>query len=141
MSRPSIEDPPSRDPRPSPRVAHKGEADRCFARAGFTDEPEHLAGVDLERDLVDDVEALLDHIDAEIVDLDDGATVLQGRRIHSARAPRWIPIEARENPSPIRLVPIVSRPMAITGRTTPQGWISRPSRFSLIMRPQSAAGG
>ena len=29
--------------------------------------------------------------------------------------------------------------MAITGITTPQGWISRPRRFSLIMSPQSAA--
>ncbi len=31
--------------------------------------------------------------------------------------------------------------MAITGMTTPQGWISRPRRFSLIISPQSAAGG
>ncbi len=60
------------------------------------------------------------------------------------RRPRWprsMPIAAREMPSPIRLVPIVSSAMAITGSSTGHGWIVSPFLFSLIIRPQSAAGG
>ena len=44
-------------------------------------------------------------------------------------------------PSAIRLVPTVKIPMMITGASTPQGWTSSASRFSLIITPQSAAPG
>jgi hypothetical protein len=133
---PLDENPPAGDPGAAPRVPHESEPYGRLAGARLAHEAEHLAPCDLEGDLVDDVDALLHHLDSEVVDLDDGGGVLA----HSAR-PRSIPMEARENPSPTRLVPIVRSPMAITGITTPQGWISRPRRFSLIMSPQSAAGG
>ena len=55
--------------------------------------------------------------------------------------PRSMPAAARERPSPIRLVPIVRSAIASTGSTTPHGCTVRPCRFSLIIRPQSAAGG
>src|SRR5207244_9777966 len=83
------------------------------------------------RDLVDDVDRRPLDLDAEAVDLEDA---------HRS-PPRSRPIAARERPSPTRLVPIVSSAIAITGMTAPHGWIVRPCRFSLIIRPQSAAGG
>ena len=52
-----------------------------------------------------------------------------------------MPIRARARPSAIRLVPMVRMPMSSTGTTTGDGWMTRPMRFSLIIRPQSAAGG
>ena len=44
-------------------------------------------------------------------------------------------------PSAIRLVPMVNRPITSTGASTAQGWVARPSRFSLIIWPQLAAPG
>ena len=52
-----------------------------------------------------------------------------------------MPIAARAKPSVSRLVPIVNSAMASTGSSTPHGWTVTASRFSLIIRPQSAVGG
>src|SRR3954451_12556782 len=124
----------ARDLRAATCVPEQREPDRRLARARLADETEHLARVDRERDVVDDVVAAAFDLDAEMLDLDD-------RCAHSSIPPRSIPAAARERPSPIMLVPIVRSAIAITGMTTPHGWIVRPWRFSLIIRPQSAFGG
>src|SRR5918992_737627 len=114
-----------------------GEPHRRLARSGFAHETEHLARVDVERDLVHDVDVFALELDTKTFDFQ------RARARHPGpRPPRSIPIAALAKPSPTRLVPIVSRPIAVTGSTTPHGWpASSPCRFSLIMRPQSAAGG
>src|SRR5204862_1694414 len=84
-------------------------------------------------DVVDDVVPAALDLDPKVLDLDG--------RAHSSIPPRSIPADARATPSPIMLVPIVSSAIAITGMTTPHGWIVSPCRFSLIISPQSAAGG
>jgi hypothetical protein len=45
------------DARPAPYVAEERNADRRLARARLPDEPHHLARLDLELDVVDDVDA------------------------------------------------------------------------------------
>ena len=106
---------PAGDLGAAPRVAEQREADGRLARAGLAHEPEHLAGRDRERDLVDDVDLGVAQDDAQALDRD-------GRRggAHSAR-PRSMPMAARAMPSPTRLVPIVSSAIATTGSTTPHG--------------------
>src|SRR5262245_4641616 len=143
----------SRDPRPATRVSEYGEADRRLARTRFPDEPQDLAGGDLKRDAVDDVlVAPVVDLDTKVDDLERGDAradlVRDGhmRARHGAHfsppvRPRSIPIAARARPSPTRLVPIVSRAMAITGSRTGHGCSVSPFWFSLIIRPQSAAGG
>src|SRR5581483_874641 len=103
--------------------------------AGLADQPERLARGDLEGDLVDDVDAGARHLDAEVLDLQRGRS-----GAHSARSRPSMPAEALATPSPIRLVPIVSSAIAITGIATPHGTTVRPCRFSLIISPQSAFG-
>src|SRR6202008_1209687 len=108
-----------------------------LARARLPDEAEPLAGPDAEGDAVDDV------LVASVFDLDAQVDDLEcGRRAHSPPVlPRSMPIAARASPAPTRLVPIVRSAMAITGRMTGHGWIVSPFWFSLIISPQSAAGG
>ena len=128
----------ARDAGPAARVPEHGEPDRRLARPRLADEPEHLAGRDPERDLVDDVLVVsVVQLDAEIDDLERVRASALIRR----PPPRSIPIAARASPSPIRLVPIVSSPIAITGSSTGHGWSISPFWFSLIISPQSAAGG
>ena len=51
-------------------VAEQRHPDRRLARARLADQPEHLAGLDLERDLVDDVGAPAGQLDAQVAHLD-----------------------------------------------------------------------
>src|SRR3954469_1129268 len=144
-SRPSMRIAP---PPPAPPAAHRAAAadvaeqrhpDGRLARARLADEAEHLARVDLQADLVDDVDVRPGQLDLQVVDVD------RRRPDRLCRAhdlpPRSRPMAARATPSVTRLVPTVSRPMASTGRKTDHGWIPMASRFSLIIRPQSAVGG
>ena len=91
-------------------MAEDREADRRLPRPRLSDEAERLALGDGECHLVDDVDARACELDAEILDLEGGPAVA----VHPAALPRWMPIAARANPSPIRLVPIVRRPMKTT---------------------------
>ena len=107
--------------------------DGRLAGAGLADEAEHLAGRDLERDLVDDV-------GARPMSSTRRSRTSTARRGSSVPLPSR-PIAARAMPSVTRLVPTVSRPMASTGSSTAHGWTVIESRFSLIISPQSAVGG
>jgi hypothetical protein len=124
------------EPPAAPHVAEQRHPHRRLAGARFADEPEHLARPDLERDLVDDVGVAADQVDPQVAHLN-------GRFLRDAH--RWLfrsmPIAARAIPSVTRLVPTVSRPIASTGSSTAHGCTVIDSRFSLIIRPQSAAGG
>src|SRR3954447_9174346 len=120
-------------------VAEQRHPDGRLARARLADEAEHLARVDLEADLVDDVDVGPGQLDLQVVDVDRRRPD-RLRRAHDL-PPRSRPMAARATPSVTRLVPTVSRPIASTGRKTDHGWIPIASRFSLIIRPQSAGGG
>src|SRR5215216_6570558 len=89
--------------------------------------------MDLQGDLVDDVDGRAQQLDAQV-------RYVYDRRAHES-ARRSIPASARDRPSVMRFVPIVRSPMAITGSSTDQACTVMDSRFSLIIRPQSAAGG
>ena len=73
-------------------------------------------------------------LDAEVLDL-------ESRRRHSARLPTCLRCRstARANPSPMRLVAIVSRPIATTGRTTGQGWSVSP--LPVLVDHETPVGG
>jgi hypothetical protein len=45
-------------------MAKQGEPDRRLAGPGFANEPEHLTGGDVKRDLVDDVDPAARDLDA-----------------------------------------------------------------------------
>ena len=115
----------ARDLGAAPRVTEQGEADGRLARARFAHEPEHLAGRDRERDLVDDVDLGVAQDDAQVLDRDGRLA-----RLLTRRGPRSMPMAARAMPSPTRLVPIVSSAIAAIGRTTPQGCETSASWFS-----------
>src|SRR3984893_14740212 len=123
----------ARDPSAPACVPEQRQAHGRLAGPGLADQSEHLARVNRERHLVDDVRPGRDDLDAQVRDVN-------GRLAHP-RAPLSMPATARERPSPTRLVAIVSRPIASTGSATPQGEGRMPSRFSLIIRPPSARGG
>src|SRR5215208_635786 len=69
------------DLRAAPRVAEQREPDSRLAGAGLADEAEHLARVDRERDVVDDVDVATFDLDTKVLDLDD-------RHAHSSIPPR-----------------------------------------------------
>src|SRR5579862_2148790 len=119
------------------RVTHQRHPNRRLSRPRLSDEPEDLARVNLEHDLIDDVGARQDQVDLEIANR-NSTGLLRNRHRHS---PRSRPMTARAKPSVSRLVPIVSSAMAMTGSTTPHGWKATAKRFSLIISPQSEAGG
>src|SRR5918995_3304606 len=121
------------DPSPAANVAQKCHANGRLPRARLAHEAEHLARMNLQGDLVDDVDTRAQQLDAQVRNVDD-------RRAHES-ARRSIPASARDKPSVIRFVPIVRSPIAITGSSTAHGCTVIDSRFSLIMRPQSASGG
>src|SRR5947207_4546722 len=123
----------ARDHRAAARVPEQRETHGRLAGARLANKAEHFTRVDRERDVVDDVVAAALDLDAQMLDLDG--------RAHPSIAPRSMPAEARESPSPIMLVPIVKSAIATTGMTTPHGWIVKACRFSLIISPQSALGG
>src|ERR687898_222788 len=121
------------DPSPAANVAQECHANGRLPRARLADEAEHFARMDLQGDLVDDVDTRAQQLDAQVRNVDD-------RRAHES-ARRSIPASARDRPSVIRFVPTVRSPIAITGSSTAHGCTVMDSRFSLIMRPQSASGG
>ena len=120
------------------RVTEHREADRRLPGSRLADEAEDLARGDVERDAVHDV------LVRAVVDLHPRSTTSSACVAVFTRCPsvpRSMPIAARARPSPTRLVPIVSSAIAITGRRTGHGCSVSPFWFSLIISPQSAAGG
>src|SRR6185503_9252986 len=133
-------DRPAVDGAAAAHVAEQRHPDGRLARPRLAHEPEHLARVDLERDLVDHVDVGPGQRDAQALDV-DGRRTLGGLGGAHDLPPRSRPMAARATPSVTRFVPTVSRPMASTGRNTDHGWTVIARRFSLIIRPQSAEGG
>src|SRR5262249_36623740 len=125
-------DPAGSDLSAAPTMAKQSEPHRGLARARFAHRAQNLAGSDLEVDLLDDGKGRAGKPDAQALDDDRSSG-------HGALRP--MPIAARAIPSVMRFMPTVSRPIAATGSSTGQGWIAMPMRFSLIISPQSAAGG
>ena len=115
-------------------VAEEGHRDRCLAAAGLAHETEHLAAMQIEVDAVDDVDAALDHLNAQAADAEDRARAQTSR-------PRTERPRACEVASAKRLMPIAKTAMAIAGGSTVSGAMFRPTRFSLIMTPQFGSGG
>src|SRR5262249_42258556 len=139
------------------------------ARSRLADQAEHLPGAHLERDPADDVGAGRADPDLEVPDVqpDFGAAVFPatGRRRRGRAPPRGetaghrdcpgvssssrtassgrrsTPIVTRAIAAVNGLVPIVSRAISTAGTMTAHGLSGRPLRFSLIIRPQLAAGG
>src|SRR5215470_10643801 len=157
------------DPQPPARVAEQGERHRGLARSRLADQAEHLPGGHLERDPADDVGAGRADPDLEVPDVqpDPGAAVspgagrrrrgralLRGKTAGHRDCPgvrsssrtassgrRSTPIVTRAMASVNVLVPIVSRAISTAGTITAHGLSGSPLRFSLIIRPQLAAGG
>src|SRR6185312_9537961 len=101
-------------------VAEQRHPDGRLARPRLADEPEHLARIDLEGDLVDDVDVGAGQRDAQVLDV-DGRRPRGGLGGAHDSPPRSSPMAARATPSVTRFVPTVSRPMARTGRKTAHG--------------------
>src|SRR5262249_27647410 len=101
----------------APDVAEQRHPDGRLPRARLADEAEHLARVDLERDLVDNVDGGPGELDLQRLDIDRSGPCGGLCSAHDL-PPRSRPIAARAMPSVMRFVPIVSRPMAMTGRNT-----------------------
>ena len=103
------------------RVAHRGETDRRFARARFTDEPNDLAAPQLKGNIVDQHRALAEvgaHHDAHAADVEDDRAVPRTPRVVRSWAhalspwPReWI----ASIQSTTKLTPIVRMAMAAAG--------------------------
>ncbi len=103
------------------RVAHRGEADRRFARAGFADEADDLAAPQLQGDIVDQNRTFAEiraHGDAHAANIEDDRPVAQipscvGRRVHALSPwPReWI----ESIQSTTKLTPMVRMAMAAAG--------------------------
>src|SRR5690606_14620336 len=123
----------------------------------FAAEREDLAGLEVEIDVGDDGPPHGGREDREVVNLEDvlvagDARVPRGppaaradRLLLSCLRHHWPPAfvfaDAWAIESAMRFVPIVSSAIASTGNSTPAGSSDSAMRFSLIMRPQSAAGG
>src|SRR5215470_11674513 len=157
------------DPQPPARVAEQGERHGGLARSRLADQAKHFPGAHVERDPADDVGAGRADPDLEVPDVqpDSGAAVFPaaGRRRRGRARPRGktaghrdcpgvsssrrtassgrrsTPIVTRAMASENVLVPIVSRAISTAGTITAHGFSGRPLRFSLIIRPQLAAGG
>ena len=141
------------DDQPAADVAEQRERHRGLAGPGFAHQAEHLARLDLERDLVDHVRGLpparrrpqhlqIVHHEPQLrgvaaaVGRDGGhetapAAVMPGSSASSA--PRPTPSEARATASVSVFVPMVRAAISSTGASTPHGLATRPIRFSLIM--------
>ena len=115
------------DERAAPGVGEQRRARGRLARAGLADQADHLAGAQLDVDLVDDVESAPGERDSQVGDgaarLDVGRVLLE----QAHQSPR--PVSCAM-PSAIRLVPMVKTPMMITGASIAQGWTNSASRFS-----------
>src|SRR6185503_15252719 len=107
-----------------------------LTRPRLADQPQHLAGLDGEADLVDDIVARSRDVDPQVGDHHRGPG-----GAHSLPLGRSIPIAARAMPSPTRPVPTVKSAIATTGRTTPHGWTASAIWFSWIITPQLAPAG
>src|ERR671910_1465829 len=101
------------DPSLAANVAQKCHANGRLPRARLAHEAEHLARMDLQGDLVDDVDTRAQQLDAQVRNVDD-------RRAHESLR-RSIPASARDTPSVMRFVPTVRSPIAITGSSTAHG--------------------
>ena len=91
-SRPSMRISPPVDPAAGTAVADQGHADGRLAAAGLADEPENLAGLDLDADPVDDVGAGGDELDLQVADRDRGgaasATLISLSSVEADRGSR-----------------------------------------------------
>src|SRR5699024_10643105 len=132
---------------PLTEMAHAGQPGRGLARARFADETEDLSAGEREVDAVEDLIAGI-RLDPQVGDAQDDLLVRFVRRVVANRfrlrahhASTEVDAVARAKESASRLVPMVSSAIAMTGSSTPQGWMDRAMRFSLIISPQSAAGG
>src|SRR5699024_5912444 len=115
-------------------MAHAGQPRRGLARARFADETEDLsAGVRLD--------SQVGHAQDDLLVRFVRRVVAYRFRLRAHHASTEVDAVARAKESASRLVPMVSSAIAMTGSSTPQGWMDRAMRFSLIIRPQSAAGG
>src|SRR5919108_733637 len=123
----------------APDVAEQRHPHGRLARARLADQAEPLAGTDPDPDLVDHVHARAAERDAQVDDVDGRFFHCLGGVHHSFVRSR--PIAARATPSVTRFVPTVRTAIASTGSRTPHGMTAIDRRFSLIMSPQSAAGG
>src|SRR5215470_5137228 len=146
-------------PQPAPGVAEQRERNRGLAGSRLADQAEHLPGGDRETDLADHVRAGRTNSDFEVADLEPdrfaGARRRRGRMTGGHRAclgvssstraassgRRSTPMVTRATASVNVLVPIVSRAISAAGTITAHGLSGRPARFSLIIKPQLAAGG
>ena len=143
---PSISTSPAGDLGAAALVVEQAVADRGLAGGGLADEAEHLAAGGCANETSSSMStpdgSRTMRRSSTLRTMSLGVVAVSVRRsitpppcrarCRSGRAPR---------PSAIRLVPMVRMPMSTTGTTTAHGWIVRPMRFSLIIRPQSAAGG
>src|SRR5699024_5927821 len=128
-------------------MAHAGQSRRGLARARFADEAEDLSAGEREVDAVEDLIADVRH-DPQAGDAQDDLLVRFVRRVVANRfrlrahhASTAVDAVARARASAGRLGPTAGTASAMTGRSTAQGWVDRAMRFSLIISPQSAAGG
>ena len=115
------------DERPAPGVGEQRRARGGLARAGLADQADHLAGPQLDVDLVDDVESAPGERDPQV---GDGAARLDVGRVLLEQAHQSPLPVSRAMPSAMRLVPMVKIPMMITGASIAQGWTNSASRFS-----------
>ena len=80
-------DRPSSYARARAGVAEQGHRDRCLAAAGLAHEAEHLAAMQIEVDAVDDVDAALDHLNAQVADAEDELALRHHAPEPSGRGP------------------------------------------------------
>src|SRR5699024_1566900 len=116
---------------PLTEAAHAGQPSRGLARARFAGEAEDLSAVEAEVDAVEDLIAGVRH-DAQVGHAQDDLLVRFVRRIVANRfrlrahhASTEVDAVARAKESASRLVPMVSSAIAMTGSSTPQGWIDK----------------